>query len=141
MMNNCTYSTNRFQNDFCQFNRHMSKAVRMCSLRSHEVMGFSVCYFITVFLDMPKVEYRGLILYLVFSLQIIYLENFYRQVYFFKDLKGFPINYASLQWTLSQSLTQRSTVLLTRKKKGVGGALVDQQCTGSFAYKTPGQLL
>ena len=45
---------------------------------------------------MPKVEYRGLILYLVFSLQIIYLENFYRQVYFFKDLKGFQINYASL---------------------------------------------
>lgn len=45
---------------------------------------------------MPKVEYWGLILYLVFSLQIIYLKNFYWQVYFFKDLKGFPINYASL---------------------------------------------
>lgn len=45
---------------------------------------------------MPKVEYWGLILYLVFSLQLINLENFYRQVYFFKDLKGSPINYASL---------------------------------------------
>lgn len=45
---------------------------------------------------MPEVEYWGLILYLVFSLQIIYVKNFYQQVYFSKDLKGFPINYAFL---------------------------------------------
>lgn len=72
---------------------------------------------------MPKVEYWGLILYLVCSLQIINLENLSTSLLFqrserFSHKLCFPLVDA-------KSLTQQSTVLLTQKKKGVGGALVD----------------